>query len=120
MKPSHYTCQISLLLYRVEIAISVNMKPSAGNLAVLLLCFVQWVSAATVYFPITLSWANQTVAGVTRPVILTNGQFPGPELRLKQNDEVIFDVKNFCPFTVTVHFHGKSSTALIVLTTGFQ
>lgn len=82
------------------------MKLSASRLSLVILCLAQWVSAATVYFPITLTWANRTVAGVTRPIILTNGQFPGPPLRLTQNDDVIFDVKNLCPFTVTVHFHG--------------
>ncbi|KAJ5578638.1 uncharacterized protein N7459_007602 [Penicillium hispanicum] len=81
------------------------MKLNAGNL-LLLLCFAQWASAATVNFSATLTWANTTVAGVTRSVILTNGQYPGPQLRLNQGDTVIFDVYNRCPFNVTVHFHG--------------
>ncbi|KAJ5161948.1 hypothetical protein N7492_007340 [Penicillium capsulatum] len=79
---------------------------SSSRLSLLILCLAQWASAATVYFPITLTWANRTVAGVTRPIILTNGQFPAPPLQMKQNDEVIFDVTNLCPFSVTVHFHG--------------
>lgn len=84
------------------------MKLLLGNLMLLLvLCLVQCVSAATVRFNINLTWENYTVAGVTRPMILTNGQFPGPELRLNEGDDVEFSVWNFCPFSLTVHFHGK-------------
>lgn len=84
------------------------MKLSLGSLLQLLvLCIVQCVSAAFVPFSISLSWQNHTVAGVSRPMILTNGQFPGPELRLNAGDDVEFYVQNLCPFSVTVHFHGK-------------
>ncbi|KAJ5581528.1 Multicopper oxidase type 2 [Penicillium sp. DV-2018c] len=47
-----------------------------------------------------------TVAGITRPVISTNGQFPGPPLRINQGDNVLFLVDNRCPFNTTIHFHG--------------
>ncbi|KAJ5450309.1 Laccase abr2 [Penicillium daleae] len=77
-----------------------------GSLFLLLLCFTEWAFAATVYFTANLTWANHSVAGVHREIILTNGQYPGPELRLNQGDEVYFDVHNGCPFNVTVHFHG--------------
>ncbi|KAF7716080.1 Laccase [Penicillium ucsense] len=72
----------------------------------LILCCTEWALASTVYFSAHLTWANHSVAGVQRPVILTNGQYPGPELRLNQGDNVIFDVYNDCPFNVTIHFHG--------------
>lgn len=84
------------------------MNLSVGIVALLALCFTQWVQAATVFFPIALTWTNRTVAGVSRPVILTNGRYPGPPLHLNQNDDVLFQVTNFCPFDVTVHFHGES------------
>lgn len=84
------------------------MKLNAGQLPLLTLCLAQWASAALVNFSTTLTWAERTIAGVARSVILTNGQFPGPELRLNQGDTVIFDVYNLCPFNVTVHFHGKN------------
>ena len=71
-------------------------------------CLAQWVSAELVYFSIVLTWERRDVAGFDRDIILINDSFPGPELRLVQGDEVIFDVKNECPFNVTVHFHGKS------------
>ncbi|TQB68518.1 hypothetical protein MPDQ_003342 [Monascus purpureus] len=39
-------------------------------------------------------------------MILTNGQFPAPTLRLKQGDDVEVLVNNSLPFSTTVHFHG--------------
>lgn len=83
------------------------MNHSVGIWTLLTLWFVPWVQAATVFFPVTLTWENTTVAGATRPVILTNGQYPGPPLELNQGDDVQFEVTNLCPFSVTVHFHGK-------------
>lgn len=88
------------------------MTLSVGTVALLALCLAQWAQAATVFFPITLTWANRTVAGVSRPVILTNGRYPGPPLRLSQNDNVQFQVTNNCPFNVTVHFHGECHVLL--------
>ncbi|KAJ5693629.1 hypothetical protein N7536_004041 [Penicillium majusculum] len=82
------------------------MKFTLGSLFLWLLCLVQWTSAATVFFPVTLTWGNRTVAGVSRPVISTNGQFPGPPLRINQGDSVEFLVDNRCPFNTTIHFHG--------------
>jgi FtsP/CotA-like multicopper oxidase with cupredoxin domain len=87
------------------------MKFSVGNFSIWLLCLVQCASAATVFFPITLTWSNRTVAGVTRPVISINGQFPGPPLELNQGDNVQVLVKNNMPFEATVHFHGIFSLA---------
>lgn len=84
------------------------MKAFVGSLFIWLLCLVQSTSAATVFFPITLTWGNRTVAGVTRPVISINGQFPGPPLQLSQGDNVQVRVDNRCPFNTTVHFHGDS------------
>ncbi|CAI7642362.1 unnamed protein product [Penicillium palitans] len=82
------------------------MKFTLGSLFLWLLCLVQWTSAVTVFFPVTLTWGNRTVAGVSRPVISTNGQFPGPPLRINQGDSVEFLVDNRCPFNATIHFHG--------------
>src|SRR4051794_12278013 len=83
-----------------------TMKLSVGSLSVILLCLSQWATAATVFFPITLTWTNKTVAGVVRPVIAMNGQYPGPPLNINQGDNVQFFVDNRCPFNATVHFHG--------------
>ncbi|KAJ5970281.1 Multicopper oxidase type 2 [Penicillium vulpinum] len=82
------------------------MKSPLGSRSLWLLCLVQWATAATVFFPVTLTWSERSVAGVTRPVISTNGQFPGPPLRINQGDNVEFLVDNRCPFNTTIHFHG--------------
>ncbi|KAJ5088632.1 Laccase abr2 [Penicillium angulare] len=82
------------------------MKFSISNLILLFVCLFQWASAELVYFSIVLTWAQREVAGFTRDVILVNNSYPGPPLKLVQGDEVIFDVRNECPFNVTVHFHG--------------
>jgi FtsP/CotA-like multicopper oxidase with cupredoxin domain len=84
------------------------MKFTIGAFLLLNLCLGNWVEAATVFFPLVLTWQNTSVAGNIRPVIHSNFQFPGPELQVNQGDNVQFAVTNLCPFNVTVHFHGKS------------
>ena len=84
------------------------MIPFYSRLGLLsFLCLVQWVSCKVVHFELNLTWENHEVAGVTRKMILSNGQFPSPALRLKQGDKVEFLVNNSMPFGATVHFHGK-------------
>lgn len=83
------------------------MKFTIGTLLLLNLCMENLVGAATVFFPLVLTWQNTSVAGNIRPVILSNFQFPGPKLQINQGDDVQFAVTNLCPFNVTVHFHGK-------------
>lgn len=83
------------------------MKIPFNSWSLLLLCLSHCVHAATVQVTAVLTWANKTVAGATRPIILINGQYPGPSLFLKQGDNVQFKVTNQCPFNVTVHFHGE-------------
>ncbi|KAL4809247.1 multicopper oxidase-domain-containing protein [Aspergillus unguis] len=60
----------------------------------------------TVSFNATLTWDDHQPAGIPRKMILVNGEFPAPELRLKQGDDVEFLVVNDMPFPATVHFHG--------------
>ena len=91
---------------------------SMGSFALLtsLLCVLQMrrvqactaVSNSTVSFNITLTWEEWSVAGKTRQMILTNGQFPAPTLCLEQGSNVEFLVTNSLPFSTTVHFHGES------------
>jgi hypothetical protein len=82
------------------------MKLSFGSFSVIFLCLSQFAATATVFFPVTLTWTNRTVAGVVRRVIAMNGQYPGPPLNINQGDNVQFLVDNRCPFNATVHFHG--------------
>lgn len=93
------------------------MKSFNGKLAWLaLFCLIQWVAGSygfdmeaseePVRFHITLTWEEREVAGFNRTVILSNEQFPAPQLRLRQGDRVEFLVDNQMPFSTTVHFHG--------------
>ncbi|PYI04188.1 laccase TilA [Aspergillus sclerotiicarbonarius CBS 121057] len=93
------------------------MHPFRYGLALLasILCLVSWANGSglhvratgnTVRFNITLSWEDWAPAGVSRKMILMNGQFPGPALQLRQGDDVEFLVINHMPFNATVHFHG--------------
>ncbi|KAL4785873.1 multicopper oxidase-domain-containing protein [Aspergillus varians] len=86
-----------------------------GLVPALLLYFVSFVYgygenvAATgdiVSFQVTLTWDDWHPAGIPRKMILANGQFPPPSLKLKQGDDVEFLVINELPFSTTVHFHG--------------
>ncbi|KAL4989243.1 Cupredoxin [Aspergillus falconensis] len=58
-----------------------------------------------VSFQVNLTWDDYQPAGVPQRMILANGQFPAPALRLKQWDDVEFLVNNEMPFPTTVHFH---------------
>ncbi|KAK5278759.1 hypothetical protein LTR40_008714, partial [Exophiala xenobiotica] len=60
-----------------------------------------------VHFEVTLTWEDYSPnGGKPRKMILTNGTFPGPALKLKVGDEVDFLVHNDLPDPTSVHFHG--------------
>jgi FtsP/CotA-like multicopper oxidase with cupredoxin domain len=59
-----------------------------------------------VRFEIDLTWEPVSPDGFTRNGILINGQFPGPQLNVNQNDDVEFLVHNHLPYATAVHFHG--------------
>ncbi|PWY90082.1 putative L-ascorbate oxidase [Aspergillus heteromorphus CBS 117.55] len=83
--------------------------PPRNRLALFLLSLsllIPWASSRVVQFELDLTWEDVEVAGAVRKAILSNGQLPGPALRLKQDDEVEFLVNNSLPFGTTVHFHG--------------
>jgi FtsP/CotA-like multicopper oxidase with cupredoxin domain len=46
------------------------------------------------------------IPGTQTPAWTFNGQFPGPELRVKQNRPVRILVKNLLPEATTIHWHG--------------
>ncbi|KAK1145038.1 hypothetical protein N8T08_004753 [Aspergillus melleus] len=65
----------------------------------------------TVRFEVVLTWEDWAPAGISRKMILTNGQFPAPTLDLRQGDDVEFLVINKLPTATTVHFHGIEQSA---------
>ncbi|KAJ5795216.1 Multicopper oxidase type 2 [Penicillium paradoxum] len=62
--------------------------------------------AKHVNFELDLTWQKGAPDGNMREMILMNDQFPGPELRIDQGDNVEFVVHNNMPFNTTIHFHG--------------
>ena len=45
-------------------------------------------------YDLTLTWGEMTIAGVKRPVILTNGQYPAPLINVSVGDRVVITVHN--------------------------
>ncbi|KAL3482008.1 multicopper oxidase-domain-containing protein [Aspergillus californicus] len=82
------------------------MAKLSGLSLLSILCLAHFISCEFIRFQLGLTWEDREVAGIRRKTILSNGQFPGPPLRLKQGDEVEFEVLNMMPFETTVHFHG--------------
>ncbi|RAL02185.1 laccase [Aspergillus ibericus CBS 121593] len=66
----------------------------------------QWASCRVVDFRLDLTWEDSNVAGISRKAIFTNGQVPGPALRVLQGDQVRVMVNNSMPFATTIHWHG--------------
>ncbi len=64
------------------------MLLSRSFLAVCLLAYVPLSLCAHVFFEITLTWEIKAPDGQSRYVILSNGQFPGPQLNLDYGDDV--------------------------------
>ena len=47
-----------------------------------------------------------TLEGVVRPMLVFNGQFPGPLIEVNQGDRVLVNVTNLLPNSTSVHWHG--------------
>ncbi|XWW92692.1 hypothetical protein V2A60_000617 [Cordyceps javanica] len=57
-------------------------------------------------FELEITWEQYAPLGISRSMLLVNGQTPGPELKFNQDDNVVVHVVNKSPFDITVHFHG--------------
>lgn len=62
--------------------------------------------AATKQLDLKISYKNVNFAGKGGKVIAVNEQFPGPELRFKQGDHVVINVKNNLDTGTSIHWHG--------------
>ncbi|KAJ3493721.1 hypothetical protein NLG97_g4552 [Lecanicillium saksenae] len=63
-------------------------------------------SASSKAFELEITWEQYEPLGISRNMLLVNGQTPGPELKFNQDDDVTVHVINNSPFNTTVHFHG--------------
>ncbi|KAI0201408.1 multicopper oxidase [Astrocystis sublimbata] len=57
-------------------------------------------------FDLTVTWENRAPNGVSRDMILVNGQSPGPMIEVNEGDDVWVAVHNQMPFNTTMHYHG--------------
>lgn len=62
--------------------------------------------AKQVHFDLDLTWQKGAPDGNVREMVFMNDQFPGPELRLEQGDDVEVVVHNNLPYNTSLHFHG--------------
>jgi FtsP/CotA-like multicopper oxidase with cupredoxin domain len=58
--------------------------------------------------------------GVYRPMLMINGQFPGPLIEANEGDTLVFDVDNQSENATSIHFHGiyQNGTNFMDGTTG--
>ena len=61
-------------------------------------------------YDLTVTWEKRAPNGVTRDVILINGQTPGPMIEVNEGDDVEVTVHNQTPHNTTMHFHGMNKS----------
>ena len=81
------------------------------TLQILLSFFSLWlhsISGTIVQYNLVFSRAIQNVDKFNKSIILVNGQFPGPSLRVKVGDTITVVVSNFLMEmeALSVHWHG--------------
>ncbi|KJZ73746.1 hypothetical protein HIM_06864 [Hirsutella minnesotensis 3608] len=57
-------------------------------------------------FDLTVTWEEHAPDGLSRDMILINGEFPGPVLEMNEGEEAWVAVHNRMPFNTTMHYHG--------------
>jgi|SRR6266540_1662618 len=60
----------------------------------------------TRYFNLSLSRVELAPDGFTRVVWASNGQYPGPMIRVNKGDRLVINVKNDLKNDTTIHWHG--------------
>jgi L-ascorbate oxidase len=53
-----------------------------------------------------VTYGNIAPDNYLQEAILINGQFPGPEIRVKKHDTLILNVTNYLDHGLTIHYHG--------------
>jgi len=63
------------------------------------------------HYELKLTWDVGAPDGVSRQMFYVNGQFPAPQIKLDQDDDVEIVVHNETPFNTTIHWHGELTTS---------
>ncbi|CAO2144918.1 unnamed protein product [Urochloa humidicola] len=64
------------------------------------------VHTAVVEHTFIVSQVNMTHLCKETPVVLVNGQLPGPAIEVTEGDSVVVHVVNKSPYNMTIHWHG--------------
>lgn len=54
----------------------------------------------------TIAEATGAPDGVSKPMLVVNGMYPGPTIEANQGDTVVVNVTNHLPNTTAIHWHG--------------
>jgi len=73
---------------------------------VCIFCLFPYALLDKVFYNLTVSYGNIAPDNYEQQVILINGQFPGPEIRVKKHDELLVQITNHLDHGLTIHFHG--------------
>jgi len=76
------------------------MAPLKAILALASSGLVSLASAKNVHFDLNLTWKTGAPDGNAREMIFMNDQFPGPELRIDQGDDVEVSFKLNFPLCI--------------------
>ncbi|KAH9947844.1 multicopper oxidase [Amylocystis lapponica] len=63
-------------------------------------------STTTRYFEWTVAEAMGAPDGFQKPMLVVNGQFPGPTIEANEGDRIIVNVTNNLPNATAIHWHG--------------
>ncbi|XP_074587061.1 laccase-4-like [Curcuma longa] len=58
------------------------------------------------HFEFNVQMTNVARLCSTKSIVTVNGQFPGPELIVRESDQLIVKVTNHVPYNITLHWHG--------------
>lgn len=111
-RPSeHSSSQLFLLAQSFERCSSLTSPTSMSQAftimeVLLYLLLTTTANAALRKAELTFTWEPGSPNGQTRNMILTNGQFPGPNLIFDEGDQVEVTVHNDMHQNTTVHWHG--------------
>ncbi|KAG6643369.1 hypothetical protein I3843_09G202600 [Carya illinoinensis] len=74
---------------------------------VLLVClFPAFIECRVRHYKFNVVMKNSTKLCSTKPIVTVNGQFPGPTLYAREDDNVLVKVVNHVKYNVTIHWHG--------------
>ncbi|XP_041025660.1 laccase-4-like [Juglans microcarpa x Juglans regia] len=74
---------------------------------VLLGClFPAFIECRLRHYKFNVVMKNSTKLCSTKPIVTVNGQFPGPTLYAREDDNVLVKVVNHVKYNVTIHWHG--------------